>query len=376
MIGIISPIAEKQRTSGIILSHLALILDRVNHGNLLIIGGNVDASDYDPFTIHTVKYIKSKLLIYRVVNFCHLQAIISCQILKLRSKVDSWVFFVGGSTLLMPVLITKLLRKRSILMIIGSMEIECKLHPYIFCDLMIIFKNINLYLVNRIVVYSPILIEQWNLEKYRNKISIARDHFLNFDEFKIKTYVYERNNLVGYIGRLSEEKGALNFAKSILMLSEGTSELNFLIGGDGRQHDIIRTYIQESGLSNVVKLVGWIPHNELPDYLNRLRLIVMPSYTEGLPNIMLEAMACGTPVLATPVGAIPDIIKDGETGFLMEDNSPECITANVIRALEHPDFEGVAERGRALVEREFSFDRATEGWRMVLEETCDEGDGQ
>jgi len=77
-------------------------------------------------------------------------------------------------------------------------------------------------------------------------------------------------------------------------------------------------------------------------------------------------MACGTPVLATPVGAIPDVIKDGETGFLMENNSPECIATNVIRALEYPDLEGVAQRARALVEREFTYEKAVERWKEVL----------
>ena len=93
-------------------------------------------------------------------------------------------------------------------------------------------------------------------------------------------------------------------------------------------------------------------------YLNHLRIFVLPSYTEGLANIMLEAMACGTPVLATPVGAVPDVIVDGKTGFIMENSSPECIAANVIRALEHPDLEGVSLRARALVEREYTFERA------------------
>jgi glycosyltransferase involved in cell wall biosynthesis len=81
---------------------------------------------------------------------------------------------------------------------------------------------------------------------------------------------------------------------------------------------------------------------------------------------MLEAMACGTPILASPVGAIPDLIKDGETGFIMADNSPECIARNIIRALNHPYLEKIADNGRALVEKEFTFEKAVERYRELL----------
>ncbi len=131
--------------------------------------------------------------------------------------------------------------------------------------------------------------------------------------------------------------------------------------------DTIEASLQEGGVADRVDLPGWISHNDLPKYLNQLRLLVLPSYTEGLPNIMLEAMACGTPVLATPVGAIPDVIRDGETGFIMEDNSPECIARNVMRALHDPGLEEVAERGRRYVEGEYTFEKAVERWRGNLE---------
>ena len=78
-----------------------------------------------------------------------------------------------------------------------------------------------------------------------------------------------------------------------------------------------------SHVNKNVTLVGWISHDELPSYLNMLKLLVVPSYTEGLPNIVIEAMSCGTPVLATPVGGVPDLIEDGITGFILEDNFPE-----------------------------------------------------
>ncbi len=77
-------------------------------------------------------------------------------------------------------------------------------------------------------------------------------------------------------------------------------------------------------------------------------------------------MACGTPVLVTPVGAIPDIIKDGKTGFIMGDNSPECIAENVIKALNSPDSEKIAENGRRFVEKNFTFERTVENWEKLI----------
>ena len=77
-------------------------------------------------------------------------------------------------------------------------------------------------------------------------------------------------------------------------------------------------------------------------------------------------MACGTPVLATPVGAIPDVVKDGETGFIMEDNPAVCIARNVIRALEHPELEKIVKNARELIEKDFTYEAAVERYRKIL----------
>jgi glycosyltransferase involved in cell wall biosynthesis len=77
-------------------------------------------------------------------------------------------------------------------------------------------------------------------------------------------------------------------------------------------------------------------------------------------------MACGTPVLATPVGAIPDILIDGETGFIMDNNSAECIAENVMRALRSPELEKIADNGRRFVEENFTLEKTLGIWKKIL----------
>lgn len=81
---------------------------------------------------------------------------------------------------------------------------------------------------------------------------------------------------------------------------------------------------------------------------------------------MKEGMSCGAIIVATPVGGVPDLITDGEAGFVMEDNSPECIARNVIRALEYPRLEEIAQNARKLIEEEYTYQVTVEKFRQAL----------
>jgi len=357
-------------TSSLFLSNLVRILSPIS-SDLYIIAGNANPKGHGKAYVYSVRHKMGINAFTRVRNYVYLQVRISYRLAKLARNIDLWIFFLGGEALLLPMLAAKLLGKKVVLALGGFIEKEGQIKKDMLYKPLSSLKRVNLALSNRIILYSPGLIEEWNLKKYRNKISIAHEHFLDFNKFRLEKPLTHRNNLIGYIGRLSQEKGILNFMEAIPEVLEERGNTSFFVGGDGQLHDKVKQGLERENL-NKVQFVGWIPHDELPRYLSDLKLLVLPSYTEGLPNIMLEAMACGTPVLATPVGAIPDVIRDCETGFIMEDNSPECIARNIIRVLNHPNLEQIAQNVRALVEREFTFEKAVERYREILRDPSNE----
>lgn len=295
-------------------------------------------------------------------------------LIKISKEIDLVIFYTGGANLFPPVLMAKVLRKRVITsaMGLGSHTYGKAYHKGFFSmggavsTILNILERANFSLSNRIIVESEGVIDFFNLDKYRQKLIATGARYIDPFFFQIKKELRGRKNLIGYIGRLEEGKGVMNFVKAMPLILEKQNNLKIFIGGDGPLHDRIKDEIRNNNLSQKVELTGWIPHDKVADYLNELELFVLPSYSEGLPTGVLEAMACGTPVLATPVGGVPDVIKDGETGFIMEDNTPECIAENVIRVLEHQKLDEIVKNARNVIEKEYTYEAAVGRYRKIL----------
>jgi len=322
----------------------------------------------DKADIITISHRRVKDIFIKPINYSFTQIKISWIILHRCHDYTKCIFFLGGDGLIIPIILCKALNKEVFLCLggMGSRVLKQTNDP--LYPIYKIISHLSYILANKIILYTPRLIQAWNLEDYESSISIAHRHFLDFETFAVTTSFPDRPPLIGYIGRLSKEKGTEQFVHSLPAIFIERQNLRVLIGGDGQLKESIEASLNEEGIAARVDLPGWISHNDLPRYLNQLRLLVLPSYTEGLPNIMLEAMACGTPVLATSVGAVPDVIIDGKTGFILEDNSPESIAESVARALSSPDLERIAEAGRRFVEENFTFERVVERWKEVLDE--------
>jgi len=306
-------------------------------------------------------------IVAKILKHIYMQLIISLKIIKLAKNVDIWIFFLDSHALLLPVLTAKLTRKKIVFSLAASLLKSAKAQKDALAYVLVYSECITYKLANRIIIHSPKLIKEWDIGKYQNKISIAHEYFLDFEKFKIGKKVDERANLIGYVGRLSREKGVLNFVNAIPKIIQDNDDYKFLIGGDGPLRDEIKKYIVINNLNDKVKIIGWIPHDELPDFLNELKLLVIPSYTESGPIIALEAMACGTPILATRVGHVLNMVKDGETGFIMENNSSSYIKENVLRALNHPRFDKIVDNASEFIKKEFTYDVAAEKYGHILD---------
>jgi glycosyltransferase involved in cell wall biosynthesis len=280
-----------------------------------------------------------------------------------------------SSTIVIPFVLARLRGKKSILLLesrgselVGQVyKGPLRIGGLVLSGIYKAVERATYSLANRLIVNVPGLLKQPWLAKYGSKVFslTVTDRFVNPD-FKISRPLSQRQTIVGYIGRMSREKGVLNLVEAIPSICNQMDGVRFLLGGDGSLLEQVREELADLISRDQANVPGWIPYSELPGHLNDMRLLVLPSYYEGLPNIILEAMACGTPVLATRVGAVPDIIADGKTGFIMEDNSPECIANNVIRALNHPNLDRISGNARAFVEREYSYEAMKEKWHRLL----------
>lgn len=323
------------------------------------------------------KDVTQSPMLMRVFRFTMLQLKMSYHLFKIASRVDV-VFLAGGAaTMFLPALSAKILRKRIILLRHGTDSFQgtiianyqktlLGMGRYIFPLIVHTLIRLNCSLADRLAVFSSDITDP-RLKGYIKKISPSGSRFyVDVCSFKVERNLDSRENLVSYIGRFEEIKGVMNFVKAIPIILRESDGVKVLIGGDGSLRDEIEKEIKDANLSDKVTLINWIPHDKLPLYLNEIKLLVIPSYSEAGPHILFEAMACGTPVLAAPVGVMPDVIKDGKIGFIMEDNSPECIAKNVIRALNHSNLAQIAKAARNLVEKEYTHEAAVERYRSIL----------
>lgn len=329
--------------------------------------------------VHIISVIpneKSKSMLLRIPRFFTFQLRVSNRLYKIRNKIDILILGPGASSMVLPTLLAKLLGKKVILLRHGTGSFPQVIENLYEGTLFGLGKNFfpqisdmligfNCCLSNRLAVFTSEITDP-RLRRYAAKISRGSRFYTDTNFFRITKSYSTRKYTLGYLGRFEDTKGVMNFVKAFPMIFREYSDAMIIMGGDGSLRNNIEEEIKNICSGDKVILTGWITHSGLPECLNDIQLLVIPSPAEAGPQVAFEAMACGTCVLATPVGIIPDVIKDGETGFIMDDNSPECITRNIARVLNYPDLNRITRAARALVEKEYTHKAAVERYRDIF----------
>jgi glycosyltransferase involved in cell wall biosynthesis len=154
-----------------------------------------------------------------------------------------------------------------------------------------------------------------------------------------------------FLGRVGERKGVGELIAALRQMSGEIADVTLEIGGDG---DLQRYQKEAADLANV-RFLGWLGERERAAALQRATLFCLPSWNEGLPMSVLEAMSVGLPVVSTPVGGIPEAVIEGETGLLVLPGNVEALAAALVAILSDPKrAEAMGKNGQRRQRTDFS----------------------
>jgi len=175
-----------------------------------------------------------------------------------------------------------------------------------------------------------VLSNEWKIF-FSTILSEKKIEVLNNGVFKIdseKKVLHNRVPECLFLGRLGERKGTYDLLKSIKELKNRNVQAKFLLAGDGEISKVKRI-IDEYNIEDYVEILGWIGKEEKERLFKKVDILVLPSYNEGLPMAILEAMNYSLPIISTKVGGIPEVIKNKENGFIIDPGNIDALTSSL-----------------------------------------------
>jgi glycosyltransferase involved in cell wall biosynthesis len=169
-----------------------------------------------------------------------------------------------------------------------------------------------------------------------------------------------RARRVLFLGRLREKKGVFDLIKAIVLVNQELTNIEFVLAGDG-DLEAVRAAARDNGVDGSIVLPGWVGGRDKERLLAISDVFVLPSYFEGLPVGILEAMALGVPVVATRVGGIPDMVTNREHAILVEPGDVRGLAQAVVALLRERDLaDRLIKNAHARVKEHYSQDVVAE----------------
>jgi glycosyltransferase involved in cell wall biosynthesis len=155
-------------------------------------------------------------------------------------------------------------------------------------------------------------------------------------DIKKKLGLYQFDYVLGTVGRLVEAKAYYLMIDALSLIRDNSMNFVFLFVGDGELREELKQRTLEKKLGDRILFLGW--RSDIPEILGAMDVFVISSIREGLPVSMLESMAAKVPVVATSVGGIPEVIRDGENGLLVPPNDSGKLAEKLLYLLNGPEY--------------------------------------
>ncbi|UNQ73155.1 glycosyltransferase family 4 protein [Infirmifilum sp. NZ] len=187
--------------------------------------------------------------------------------------------------------------------------------------------------------------------------------FIDVKKFNIIKQITDRFYDIGFVGRLEREKGIDLLIPALKSLYKEGLMPRVVIVGDGSLRNIV-----EASLSNLhVDVMSYVPHEKLPYIYNKMKIIILPSRKEGVPTVLLEALACGVIPVASRVGGIPWLIRKANTGILLDDLSYHSIAKALkyLLGLDVMRLKEMSQNGRNFIEKFLVLEEAVRRYSLI-----------
>jgi len=166
-----------------------------------------------------------------------------------------------------------------------------------------------------------------------------------------------------FIGRISKEKNLPMLFKAFRELKKEIPSIKLCVVGDGPEKECLEREYGGEG----IHFSGYVEHSELPEYYNKSKIFILTSVSEGLPTVIMEAMACGVPVIATDVGGVTELVKDGVTGFVVKPNDYIGLKEKIKYLLENEDMRvRMGNKAVQFIRREHSIEAIAGKYKRFL----------
>lgn len=168
-------------------------------------------------------------------------------------------------------------------------------------------------------------------------------------ELRAKLEVGKQQRVLLFVGNFNPHKGLMVLLDAISQAKRQHPEILLLLVGSGQLEGVLRQKVEELGIEAHVRFCGAVRHPEVPIYMSAADVFVLPSVDEGVPRVILEAMAMEVAVIATRVGGIPDLVNQAETGVLVDPGDSVKLAKAIKSVLDRPEETG--QRSKAAAER-------------------------